>query len=60
MTLDELLTSSGYTIDGALAMKKEEAEEESEESSSEDEDTIDGATQTEEPKPTASDAAFRP
>ncbi|KUI70631.1 E3 ubiquitin-protein ligase HERC2 [Cytospora mali] len=59
-TLDELLATSGYTIDESLAVKKEEAENDDEVySSEEEEDTSDGATQVEEPEPTASDASYR-
>ncbi|KUI62024.1 E3 ubiquitin-protein ligase HERC2 [Cytospora mali] len=59
-TLDELLATSGYTIDESLAVKKEEAEDDEEEYSSEgEEDTSDGATQVEEPEPTAVDASYR-
>lgn len=59
-TLDELLATSGYTIDENLAANKEDAEEEDEEYSSEgEEDGTDAATQIEESEPTASDALCR-
>ena len=57
-TLDELLATSGYTVDESLAVDKEDAEVEDEKYSSED-DTTEGATHTEVPVPTTSDASYR-
>ncbi|ROW18240.1 hypothetical protein VPNG_00431 [Cytospora leucostoma] len=59
-TLDELLATSGYTVDESLAVNKEEVEEEDDEYSSEEEDdNTDVATQIKESEPTADDASYR-
>ncbi|ROW07956.1 hypothetical protein VMCG_03651 [Cytospora schulzeri] len=59
-TLDELLATSGYTVDKDLAVNKDEAEEEDDESSSEEEeDTVDDTTQIEDSEPTTSNASHR-
>lgn len=59
-TLDELLATSGYTVDKGLAVNKDEVEEENDESSSEEEqETVDDATRIEESEHTASDPSYR-
>ncbi|KAJ0122461.1 EF hand domain-containing protein [Diaporthe amygdali] len=55
-TLDELLATSGYTVDETLAL---EAEEDEEDTSSEDEDSVDATLTAEEPEPITIHTSYR-
>lgn len=55
-TLDELLATSGYTVDETLAFR---AEEDDEETSSEDEDSVEATLIADEPEPTTGNAPYR-